>query len=525
MVKKKDLQEAKTAIPSPTGTPNGSSDGGDRLMTAEVLWILGMVCIAGVRIFLWSTVLPFFNNVDEEAHFDLVYKYSHGVWPTRGVERPDEQVIELIALYGSPEFNHSPNRFPGGVFPPPLWTHPPDLQRLSLAKSHEYQGWTNYEAASPPLYYLGAGAWYALGRALGLAEGDLLYWVRFLNIGVYALLIALAYWFCRTYFPDRWIMRLGVTLLLAFFPQDVFYSINNDIWSPVLFLAALALLLEWYFREPPAKSLSIAAGLAVAAALLLKYSNIAILGLFFIVFVTQSILWFRAGRLRYNSLHLVLMGGSVAVPIVAWLLRNQLVLGDPFGTEGKIRYLGWRHKSIGELWDHPLFTPSGIGYFWSELMRRFWRGEMTWHGATETSGLADGYFVWSSLLLLACAALARWVAKPNLSKGQRLAELAAWGSVVFSILFLMVLSIQFDFGDCIYPSRREPYFASGRLMAGALVPFFVLYVAGIEALLLRAGKVLGPALGIGITLVMMVLSRAALLPLAWESLYNWWHLP
>jgi hypothetical protein len=37
-----------------------------------------------------------------------------------------------------------------------------------------------------------------------------------------------------------------------------------------------------------------------------------------------------------------------------------------------------------------------------------------------------------------------------------------------------------DFGYCVYPSRNFPYFASGRLIAGCLVPFALLYVYGLR---------------------------------------------
>jgi len=48
------------------------------------------------------------------------------------------------------------------------------------------------------------------------------------------------------------------------------------------------------------------------------------------------------------------------------------------------------------------------------------------------------------------------------------------------IAFLALLSIQFDFGSCINPSREHPYFTSGRLLSGALIPFAVVYVYGVS---------------------------------------------
>ena len=47
----------------------------------------------------------------------------------------------------------------------------------------------NFEAQSPPLYYVAAAAWYNLGAALGMRDWGLDYWPRFLNPIAYALLV------------------------------------------------------------------------------------------------------------------------------------------------------------------------------------------------------------------------------------------------------------------------------------------------------------------------------------------------
>jgi hypothetical protein len=44
--------------------------------------ILSLLCLAAiVRVFVFSAAFPCFNNVDEDAHFDLAIKYSHGHLP------------------------------------------------------------------------------------------------------------------------------------------------------------------------------------------------------------------------------------------------------------------------------------------------------------------------------------------------------------------------------------------------------------------------------------------------------------
>ncbi|HNK58884.1 MAG TPA: hypothetical protein PLL86_21915, partial [Leptospiraceae bacterium] len=51
-------------------------------------------------------------------------------------------------------------------------------------------------------------------------------------------------------------------------------------------------------------------------------------------------------------------------------------------------------------------------------------------------------------------------------------------------LFLLLLSMIYDFGKCWYPSRENPFFTSGRLMIGMMIPFLILFVDGIRIFIL-----------------------------------------
>jgi len=70
----------------------------------------------------------------------------------------------------------------------------------------------------------------------------------------------------------------------------------------------------------------------------------------------------------------------------------------------------------------------------------------------------------------------------GLSAFQRQAIAVAILTVAAGIGFLGLLSIQFDFGRCVNPSRSHPYFTSGRLLSGAIIPFALSYVYGISCL-------------------------------------------
>jgi hypothetical protein len=91
------------------------------------------------------------------------------------------------------------------------------------------------------------------------------------------------------------------------------------------------------------------------------------------------------------------------------------------------------------------------------------------------------------------------------------------------VAFLVLLSIEFDFGDSPYPSREHPYFTSGRLLDAAAVPFFLIYVFVIE----RFGKWakrewVGWTL-VGATVVFLGFSQIQVNAPAFSSRYNFFH--
>ena len=101
--------------------------------------ILLLCLAAAVRIFVFCAAFPFFTEVDEDLHFDLIMRYSLGQMP-RTFDLLSKESLDWIVPYASPEFLQRPNQFPEGKFPPPLWKQsgPDDLvmsarQRLEEA--------------------------------------------------------------------------------------------------------------------------------------------------------------------------------------------------------------------------------------------------------------------------------------------------------------------------------------------------------------------------------------------------------
>jgi len=430
---------------------------------------------------VFSVAFPFFGNVDEPSHFDLVCKYSRGHVPT-GLEPWDRDAAELILLYGSPEY-----------FEPAAAAHPgssrgprrPESVGERAAFEREVASWAateNHESTQPPLYYLIAGAWYRVGAWIGLNGLWALYWTRSLNVVACGVLTWLAYVFARTAFPSSAFLRLGVPLLVAFFPQDAFYTIGNDVLLPVFGGAAFLGLLSLVRGEHRRLASHAGTGLLVAGTFLVKFSGVALLP------VAAGMAGFAALRRRGGERRAALVDGAVmlaaaAVPIAVWCLYNALVVGDVTASAEKVRLLGWTPKPWATMFDHPIFSPSGVVTFWSQTLTTFWRGELVWGLKRLASPAWDLFYSVSSLAFVAASLVAPWSFK--LESGLDEPPMRWSGLVLFvlSLAFLASISVMYDFGECFYPSRAMPYLTSGRLALSALLPFAALYVSGLDAVL------------------------------------------
>ena len=89
--------------------------------------------------------------------------------------------------------------------------------------------------------------------------------------------------------------------------------------------------------------------------------------------------------------------------------------------------------------------------------------------------------------------------------------------------FFALLSVKFDFQDCFYPSRAHPFFTSGRLMLGILIPFLLLFTAGLDLILKKFGRAAKFTL-LAALLVFMLASEISIDWRIFPNEYNWFHL-
>jgi hypothetical protein len=482
--------------------------------------VLFLCLFAALRVFLFSAAFPFFNNVDEQAHFDLVLKYGRGAWP-HGFEKFSPETSPYLALYSTPEYFTSASYW-GGNFPTPNWKLPDALRESATwAEANWWQGQVNHESGEPPLYYLVAGLWLRAGNLLGIKASCALYWIRFLNIFIASALVWIGFRTARFVFPDRPIIRIGLPALLAVWPQSAFYSIMSDVLPPLCFGCAFLGLVLFLQSERPSLRLAVCLGLALAATCLAKTSNLPLLALAAGVFVFKIVNLARAGLLRASWPALLTLLICAITPLTLWCAWNYHTFGDLFGNSAKIKMLGWTRKPIRDWWPHPIFTIRGIGEFWGALISSFWRGEFIWHGKRLASPLLDAFYSFSSFLILtAVAASLFWRSRTRLQTEALWLAILSFAALV---AFLALLSVGFDFGDCPYPSREHPFFISGRLISAAVIPFYLLYVYAFDWVTQRLPELLRWTILILIWLFVAIGQTVVNWP-AFASQYNFFHM-
>jgi hypothetical protein len=494
-----------------------------KLSKIQLRWLVIVLCIAAIRVFVFAAAFPFFNNVDEQAHVDLVIKYSRGNIP-RGIEAFSSEAAVYFVVYSTPEYLLPPDQYVG-EYRAPAWTFSP--QEMRDLMNNEVPVWetlANYESGEPPLYYALAGAWFDLGHFCGLRGLVSLYWIRFLNVLFAIVLVWLGYEAGRALFPEQQFAAIGVVTLLAIWPQTSFYSVQSDSLSPITFGITFIGLIKLLRAERPKIWVAAWIGVSVAATCLVKTANLPLVFISVAAVIFKSIQLTRTGTWQRGLSIFAMLVISCALPLGIWFAWNLNHFGDLTATASKVRLLNWTRKPFGEWWSHPIFTWHGILQFWPDLIKSFWRGEFTWYRQPLASPFADAvYTIMTTIVVLAIV----WLL---LRKRARLGEqrFVLWlGLLSFLSLvaFLAVLSISFDFDNCPYPSRDYPFLTSGRLLNATLIPFLLLFVVAIDHAGNCAKRNWARWALLTATALFLIVSQAQVNAPAFISRYNFFHRP
>jgi Predicted membrane protein (DUF2142) len=490
-------------------------------------FVLLLSAFAAIHVFVFSAAFPFFNQVDEPEHFDVVIKYSNGQIP-RGFENFSVESAPYLALYSSCAYLGTPAMFPDGRFPSPAWTLPVETARHDLTlEAAAWQAQKNDEGWQPPLYYCLGGIWWHVGEWVGFKNGNLLYWLRFLDIFIVVTVVWLGYIAAKTVFPENLFLRLGVPSLLAFMPQSAFYSIQTDALSPVSFGLLFLCLLQWLRQDAPDLRLGIITGLTFAATFLTKLTNLPLLAVAGMIVALKFGTLFKAGKLSVARPALIGFAFSAAIPMAAWMAWCKHYFGDFTGSKMETACVGWTVKPFVQWWSHPIFTPHGLWTFLSGLITTFWQGELLWHDQPMASPILNAFYLATTVVGVAWALIAIIPGAPGCAQialSQRLALCLSFASIAAGVAFLGFLSIIYDFHNFANPSRDHPYFTFGRQLLGVLIPFMVLFVFGIDRALNRFGNIAKFSAVATIILVMTAGEIVSDHP-AFSNPYNWFHLP
>jgi hypothetical protein len=504
---------------SPVAEKQPETDAISGLRERKIIWLFCL--LAAVHVFIFSAAFPPINNVDESQHFDLVVKYSHGHLP-QSLEPTSNEAMDYIAIYASQEFFWSPEVFPGGKIPPPLWALPPETMTPLLKTREAAWQHANHESSQPPLYYALAGFWWKAGQWLGFSHGRLFYWVRFLNILFVAALIWLGYFASRMVFPENIFLRLGVPAFLAFMPQSAFYSIGNDVLSPLVFGAVFVLLIYFFRADIPNIRVGAAVGLALGTTFLTKMTNLPLLSVS-AIFIALKIFRISKERKLRATLPALTALFFATLPAACWMVWCKINFGDFTGSKLRMEHFGWTIKPVHDWWQHPIFTPLGLWTYLAGQLATFWQGEFWWHGAPLAWSATDALYTLASLFLLVLAVAGLFQPSAGLTPAQRGALWFALAAFTIELSFFALMSVIFDFHDCPNPSREHPYFHAGRMMLGALIPFLLLFVYGIDRAMNRFGN-RGKFLALAVIILFMLVSEITTDWPAFSSQYNWFHM-
>ncbi len=288
---------------------------------------------------------------------------------------------------------------------------------------------------------------------------------RLLSVIIGTVMVWLTYRLARKLSDDTEWLALTAAAIVAFWPQVLFVGsvISNDILAACcgvwVMLAVVKVMQDW----PPRFHHLVELGLAIAVALLSKYTALAFLLLLPLVIAVLAI---KAIAKREFSPRFWGATGAVLLVILGvggwWYVRNLLRSGSPI-----LRY-EYLVKSLALLWQDP-------GFLGARLMPTNLLDTLRYVFTTFTASFGWGnveaaqwvYIFFALLLLAGGVGFAAW-----LVRRRRVPRLRAWGwPIVAAICILLPATYHVLYKGTI--------FLRGRIILGVLPPLAIFAALGL----------------------------------------------
>ncbi len=361
---------------------------------------------------------------------------------------------------------------------------PDQLDRLATVR---------YENHQPPLYYLLAGAVYAV-------SGGALIALRLLSLVLGAGTVIVAWHIAQHMLPSRPAVWVATAAIVAFVPQHlhILASVNNDALAGLVIALTLWRLLVCLTSDsPPVTASPWALGALVGIGLLTKLSALFLAGLVPLMLVAAW--WVRRGTLRQITVTLAAFAIPAALIGGVWVTRNIAVYGFPdvFGLGAHDRVV------VGQPRTGDAIAMLGAGEYARQLV-------------TTTFHSFWGKFGWMELTLptWAYTAIGGLVGAGALGCliGLRRPD-GTWRALAWAALGMTIILALAQYG---YYNLEFQQF-QGRYIYPALIPLALLIAAGVDALwraALRLTRIDAPiaawGAAVGVALMLGGLSAFAL---------------
>jgi hypothetical protein len=293
-------------------------------------WALAaLVVFTLLRGGLWAVQQPFFWAPDEDYHFLYVeYLTTQGSLPSPDKPLYPREYPKLIEAMKYDQYSSGPRTDFSGDPKASVRS----LEGLSDADREPRDVGRGVSVVHAPLYYV-AGA--AVNKLLGDASPfTRVQAVRWVSSVIGALAVFAAWLLAAQVFRREW-LQLTAAGLVALQPMIAFLSgiVSNDIAVTAAFTGALALLL-FILRTAPRRAQGAWVGGAIALALLVKSTALALLPLAVLAYAGQALGWRDRRREILRSAVLAL--GIVAVFAGWWYVRSWIVYGSVTGAANEV---------------------------------------------------------------------------------------------------------------------------------------------------------------------------------------------